>query len=398
MGSDFFASNQNKLTSLFGNVPIVLSANSLMQKRGDMAYSFSQESNFWWLTGINEPDWILIINGDNKYLVAPDIDDSRRIFDGDHDVNSIKATSGIDNVIDKAEGDRIIKELSAKHNKVCTLGADPRRKYYDFHDNPGPKTLSRRLTRLFAEVKDCRPELARLRAIKTKDEIELMQTAIDLSVDAFQEIRKNINSYDHEYQIEADFSRHFRFNGADGHAYEPIIASGINACTLHYSKNNSSIKSGELVLIDVGASRNGYNADITRTYSVGKASARQISVHNAVQKAHYKIIDLLKPGLSFEDYHKKSDEIMRSALEDLGLLNSESDYRKYFPHAISHGLGIDVHESLGGYGDFKPGMTLTVEPGIYMPDESIGVRIEDNILITDSGYINMSAKLSTDLL
>jgi len=120
-------------------------------------------------------------------------------------------------------------------------------------------------------------------------------------------------------------------------------------------------------------------------------------VHAAVQKAHFAIIDLIRPGVTFKDYQDGTDTIMKEALRSLGLLNTPADYRKYFPHAISHGLGIDVHESLGGYKEFQPGMVLTVEPGIYIPEEGIGVRIEDDILVTEAGNENLSAALSTDL-
>ncbi|MBC7565055.1 M24 family metallopeptidase, partial [Candidatus Saccharibacteria bacterium] len=154
---------------------------------------------------------------------------------------------------------------------------------------------------------------------------------------------------------------------------------------------------GEFVLLDIGARLNGYPADITRTYAHGDVSDRHKAVHLAVETAHHKIIALLKPGLNVKDYFHKVDKIMLVALHDLGLLKVEEDYRKYFPHSISHGLGIDVHDSLGGPEAFQPGMVLTVEPGIYIPEEGIGVRIEDDILITENGHENLSAGLPTSL-
>lgn len=186
-------------------------------------------------------------------------------------------------------------------------------------------------------------------------------------------------------------------NGAEGYAYEPIVAAGANALTLHYTRNNNPLPKNGLLLIDAAARVGGYCADITRTYAIGTPTAREVAVHAAVEKAHFAIINLIKPGLALSEYQDKSDEIMKEALRSLGLLKKPEDYRKYFPHAISHGLGIDVHESFGGYTEFMPGMVLTVEPGIYIPEEGIGVRIEDDILVTETGNENLSGDLPTGL-
>ena len=149
--------------------------------------------------------------------------------------------------------------------------------------------------------------------------------------------------------------------------------------------------------MDVGARVDGYAADITRTYAVGEPTKRQVAVHTAVQTAHQRIINLLRPGLELATYLQQVDEIMQQALQSLGLLKTPEDYRRYFPHAISHGLGVDVHASLGQQRYIEAGMVLNVEPGIYIPQENIGVRIEDDILITDKGRRNLSQKLATHL-
>ena len=146
-----------------------------------------------------------------------------------------------------------------------------------------------------------------------------------------------------------------------------------------------------------GARVGGYAADITRTYAIGTPSQREKDVHAEVEKAHRAIIDLIKPGASIKQYSASVDEIMKQALQNLNLFNTPDDYRRYFPHAVSHGLGIDVHDSLGGFETFLPGMVLTVEPGVYIPEEGIGVRIEDDILVTEDGNRNLSAALPTSL-
>ena len=256
------------------------------------------------------------------------------------------------------------------------------------------------LERTFSSVVDCQKELAKLRAIKQPEEIKAIQRAVSLTVKGFNTIKDELKRALHEYELEASFSYGFKHGGGHDHAYDPIIAAGKNACTLHYIENDSKLLARQLVLMDVGARVDGYAADITRTYAKGTPTKRQIQVHQAVESAHYDIIKLLEPGLLVEDYMRSVDSRMKTALQEIGLLKDENDtdtYRKYFPHAISHGLGIDVHDSLGGARYFEPGMVLTVEPGIYIPEEGIGVRIEDDILITKTGHQNLSAKLSTAL-
>ena len=240
--------------------------------------------------------------------------------------------------------------------------------------------------------------MAELRAIKSPEEIAAIRRAVALTVQAFTSVRTQLGEYRHEYEIEADMTRDFRRLDAR-HAYEPIIASGDHAVTLHYIQNSGKLAKTQPVLIDVGARIDGYAADITRTYCL-KPTKRQQAVHRAVEIAHQRIIALLGPDKLVTEYLAEVDDAMKDALSELGLLEDRSDnetYRRYFPHAISHGLGIDVHDSLGAPRYFRPGMVLTVEPGIYIPEEGIGVRIEDDILITEMGHENLSRKLPTGL-
>lgn len=378
---------------------IIIKAHDLIQKVNDTPYPFIQESYFLWLTGISAPDWRLIIDGKNNvsYLVEPYMSDAARLFDGATNADDIKKVSGIDAVINFDEAQALIEKLSNEHDIVYSVGPDPQRDRYDFVLNNGPVALWNELQGQFKVVKDIRPILAKKRAIKSDDEIVSMKHAIDVSIKGFNSLKPALEDQNYEYQLEAQLSHAFRYAGAQGHAYEPIVASGLNACTLHYIKNNDALPENGLVLIDAGARVNGYCADITRTYAIGTPTERQVAVHAAVEKAHHAIIALLGPGKSVKEYHEQVDVIMIQALTSLGLYKKPSDYRKYFPHAISHGLGIDVHDSLGGPTHFKAGMVLTVEPGIYIPEEEIGVRIEDDILITATGYENLSGSLSTSL-
>lgn len=401
MQADFFKENRKKFAYEIHGGVAVLTAYTAMQRGNDAAYEFEQESNFWWLTGINEADWLLILEGASgkSWLVAPNVSESHQIFDGSLSPQEAQDASGVEAVISYDEGQELLRQLAKKHSIAYTLGDHPHAEYFDFHLNPAPKKLHTALKRAFNAVQDCRKELSRLRAIKQPAEIEAIRGAITLTSAAFSDIYNTLSAFASEYEIEAEFTYRFIKNSAQ-HAYDPIVAAGKNACTLHYSQNKAAIKKRQLLLMDVGARKDGYAADITRTYAVGEPTKRQRQVHVAVKTAHEQIIALLEPNLGVEQYQREVDRIMTEALLSLGLMENATDeasYRKYFPHAISHGLGADVHDSLGAPKFLQAGMVLTVEPGIYIPEEAIGVRIEDDILITANGRDNLSKGLSTDL-
>lgn len=398
--ASFFVGNRERVYDELKGGILAVSAYTGMQRSNDMSSPFEQEANFWYLTGIEYADWWLFMDGKRRrsWLVAPSIEEHTQIFDGSLSATGASAISGINDIIDRQEADNWLRQAARTHQLVYTIDTLPHAEYFDFVLNPAPKELKDKLSRIFAKVSDFRSELAKIRAIKQPIEIEAMQSAIDLTVESYKAIRKKISTFKYEYEVEAEFNYDFRRTGAQGHAYDPIVASGVNACTLHYIANNAKMKKTDLLLIDVGAKRFGYSADITRTYALGLPTKRQVAVHDAVRQAQAQIIELIKPNLSVEDYHKKVDEIMQGVLVSLGLIKDADDpaYRKYFPHAIGHGLGIDVHDALGKPRMFMPGMVMTVEPGIYIPEEGIGVRIEDDILVTENGHRNLSAKLSTD--
>ena len=395
MQSEFFRANRQKLTQTLGGGLVVLAAYRPMQSSKDVAAPFLQEANFWYLTGVDEPNWRVIIDGHSgrTVLVRPEKTAVQKIFDGEVSNEVLLKSAAADEIIEEKEFEAYLRDLARRHAVVH--GAQDKTDYGAV-PNPAQKELNAVLRRLFPAVQDCQKELNGLRAIKQPQEIAMMKKAIALTAKAFEQTRLAVAEARHEYELEALFDYEFRRANAR-HAYEPIVAAGANACTLHYINNSARLGKNQLVLLDVGARVNGYAADVTRTYARGVATKRQRQVHSAVQQAQTEIIALLAPNLSVERYVQQVDDIMKRALDSLGLLKRDDDYRRYFPHAISHGLGVDVHESLGGARTFSPGMVLTVEPGIYIPQENIGVRIEDDILITESGHENLSKKLSTDL-
>ena len=270
--NDFFAANRASLaTQLKGGV-IVMSAYSAMQRGNDMSFAFEQEANFWWLTGIEVPDWWLIIDGTRgkSWLAAPTISEAHQIFDGSLSFEQAQVVSAVDSVITHAEALDLLRDLAKKHSTVYALGDQPHAEYLDFVLNPATKKLHDTLDRLFASVQDCRRELAQLRAIKQPQEIAAMKRAINLTTDAFERVQQMLPSLRYEYEVEAEFSYYFRRHGARGHEYDQIVASGGNACTLHYVDNDSKLKKRQLLLLDIGARSGGYAADITRTYALGE--------------------------------------------------------------------------------------------------------------------------------
>lgn len=399
----FFAGNRNKLVELIGEGIFVFTANTKLQQKADSEYRFSQDASFWYLSGINQPDWLLIIDGYNRksYLVQPDIDPVHELFTGALSAEQARKHSGVDHVMSPKQATQLLKELSGTYTSVYGLEPDPYANYYDFSLNPAPVKLWRRLRSLFREAKGCRKSLAQLRACKSVEEIKCIKRSVDLTTTAFRAIKDRMPDFSHEYELEAEFSYYFRRHNAL-HAYEPIVASGMRACTLHYTANSAPISHSELVLIDIGAGMDAYNADVTRTYAADpeRITNRQREVHGAVARAHRDIIATIKPGFELRQYSDYVDGRMKQALIEIGLMTESSDqsiYRRYFPHAISHGLGIDVHESFGGYDELQEGMVFTVEPGIYIPEEGIGVRIEDDILVTKTGFENLSEAIAIDL-
>jgi Xaa-Pro aminopeptidase len=392
-----YIQRRNQLATQLDIQPIVLTAFDAMQQTNDSAAPFVQESSFFWLTGITEPGWMLIIAGENHQLVAADKTDIQRIFDGGISKEEARRVSGVQAVVDASELNAVLQTLARTSEQVFTTLKHPHAEYFDFALNPAIERTHSVLSEIFGEVHDCRRDLSKLKAIKSPEEIDLIKQAIAISIDGFNEVKKTLATASHEYSLEATLTHSFRTAGAQGHAYTPIVATGKNACTLHYVANTDKLPANGLVLIDAGAKVGEYAADITRTLAIGAPSAREAQVHQAVDTARAEIIALIAPGLSFKQYDQRVEAIMRAALDGLGLLNQPEDFYRYFPHAISHGLGIDVHDSLGGYETFQAGMVLTVEPGIYIPEEGIGVRLEDDILVTEEGNTNLTAALPTRL-
>ena len=396
--TDFFTRNrQQLLKALPGDMPLVLTANGLLQRGADSGYAFSQDANFWYLTGIDDPDISLVIDGKRQFLIAPIREGIRATFDGVIDQQHLSQVSGINEVLNEAAGWKRVDELLHKSGRVATLQAAPSYiEQYGMYANPARQRLIERLQmhQPNLELVDIRLELACLRMIKQPAELEALQTAIDITSASLDDsLTGDRQRYAYEYELESAVAQGFRSRGASGHSFEPIVAGGQRACTLHNIANNGRLRADELVVLDVGAEYQHYAADITRTIALQKPTARQQAVYEAVLQVQQQAAELLRPGILLRKYEQQVERLMYKQLKTLGLVKRTNQVRDYFPHATSHFLGLNVHD-VGDYQQpLSAGVVITVEPGIYIADEAIGIRIEDDVLVTDSG-----AKVLSDAL
>lgn len=403
--SSFFINNRKALKDNCSSNAVILSANGLIQKSADQAFHFKQDTNFWYLTGINLPDVLLVITSKEEYLVIPKLDDNRINFDGDINYSDLSKISGIKNIYNEKIGWTKIKEEINKNQKVAALSPLPTRlKHLDFFTQPARRVLIQKLKRFNKniEIEDIRPILARARMIKQDIEIEAIKKAIDITNSSLSEVllSSNLNKYKYAYEIESAINYGFRIRGGSGHGFEPIIASGKNATVIHFSGHDHELVKNQLIVVDVGCEYSFYTADITRTVVYGSATKRQKEVYEAVKKVQKEAFKIIKPGILLKDLENKVEKLIGEQLIGLGLIKSldKKAIRKYYPHSFSHSLGLDTHDSADYMMPLQKNMIITVEPGIYIPEESIGVRLEDDVLLTDNGIINLSSSLKTDLI
>jgi Xaa-Pro aminopeptidase len=398
----FIKNRERFLKQMLPNSIAVIVSNDEVPVNGDALYPFKQNSDLFWISGIGQEDTMVILfpdNPDPKYrqvlvLVRPN--ELKEKWDGKRlRAEEGKAISGITSVVWLDSIDALLQQWIHIADTI----------YLDTNENDRKSSLIRTREYRFADEMMARYPLHQyqrfarimreLRSIKTPLEIEVMQQAVDITKNAFGLVLKTIKPGVMEYEIEAEIWHSFLSQRATGPAYGSIIASGDRARTLHYVANNQECKDGEMVLMDFGAEYGGYCADLTRTVPVnGKFSRRQKTIYNACHHLHDYAKSLLKPGISLVDYTDKVGEEATRQFLKIGLLKKSDTknedpenraYRKYLYHGISHHLGIDVHDLGTRTEPIKAGMVLTVEPGIYIEEEQMGVRIENNVWITKNG-------------
>ncbi|HET8669659.1 MAG TPA: Xaa-Pro peptidase family protein, partial [Candidatus Saccharimonadales bacterium] len=335
--STFFSKNRERLRQLFtGTAPIVITANGLMQQSSDEAYPFHQDPNFWYLTGIDEPGVVLVMDKGKEYLIVPPRETIREQFDGAIDLGMLSRVSGIQSVVYEKEGWKQFEPRLKKVQHVATLGANPRFiEFLGMYTNPARSDLIQRIkdSNPNIELLDLRTHLSRMRMVKQPVEIAAIQEAIDISIDTIKEILrpKQLGKYAFEYEIEADITKGFRRRGASGmfgHAFAPIVASGERSCTMHHFRNDAPLVTGEVLLLDFGARAGHYASDIARTVILGgNPTKRQQAVYDAVREAQDYARSLLKPGVVVKQYEKQMEGFVGEKLRELGLIktiNSET--------------------------------------------------------------------------
>ena len=246
----------------------------------------------------------------------------------------------------------------------------------------------------YLNIKNIYHEIASFRLIKSKEEIELIREAINITDKGIKELMKNSKAGMKEYELEAYFDFTLRSSGVTEYAFHTIAASGKNATVLHYNENNSKLEDGSLVLFDLGAQYKYYNADISRTFPVsGKFTERQKQVYNIVLKAQEAVTAIARPGILFSTLNETAKKILIEGCKEIGLIKEDSEISKYYFHGVSHYLGLDTHDVGRRDLELKSGMVLTNEPGLYIEEESMGIRIEDDLLITEDGCENLSKQI-----
>jgi Xaa-Pro aminopeptidase len=387
------------LSRLGDNCVVILSTNPEQFRNGDVNFAFRPHSDFFYLTGFSEPDAVAIISHHNYAMFLRDKDKTREIWDGKR-LGLADAPSVL-----KLDSAFNINQLEAKLNQLIT---SENRVYFDAK----PCELDAKITRLLSKYQpqSCKKSLGELRLIKDKLEINLMQQAADISVEAHQLAMANVRTNMSECELQSIFDAHFTKNQTQ-HAYTPIVAGGKNACILHYIENNKPLKMGDLVLIDAGCERGYYASDITRVFPVnGKFSAAQSQIYQLVLDAQLAAIACIKPNALITEPHKIACKILQQGLEKLGLLAANEPLSTFYMHGTGHWLGLDVHD-VGDYQQnqqprvFEVGMVVTVEPGIYIRSDDkinpiyhhIGVRIEDDILVTKTGNHVLTGKLIKEI-
>ena len=414
LSSTLFTKNRAKLIELLPPKSLVIiSSNDIMPTNADGTMGFKQNSDLYYLSGLDQEETLLILYPDapedqyKEIAFVKETSELIEIWEG-HKFTKQEAfeISGIKNIQWTSNLDQILKAIVYSAEQIFLIDNE------HIRNSSSVETQNERLN---LEIKEKYPlhKIGRLapllnviRMQKESIEIDALQKAIDITENAFRRILKFTKPGVFEYEVEAEFIHEFIKNRSNGFAYTPIIASGFNACVLHYIENNLVCKDGDMLLLDVGACYANYNADMTRTIPVnGRFTKRQKQVYEAVHDVLNFATQIMTSGTYWVDYQKEVEKYMESKLIDLGLFTRKDVenqdkhqplFKKYFMHGVAHHLGIDVHDVWDKYKPFAAGMVLTCEPGIYIREEGLGIRLENNLLITEKGAVNLMNNIPID--
>ncbi len=399
LNNSLFERNRKKVVKfLQPNSLVVVHSNDQMYRNGDQYFPFRQGSDLFYLTGIDQEKTILTLcpNHPNKelreILFIIESNEKIAVWEGHkYTKEEAEKTSGIKNIKYLSEFESTFRELAIKAEAM----------FLNLNENPKfkPETMSaderfvEKVKKEFPahELERLAPFMKRVRLKKDQEEIELMKEACNITAKAFDRVLKFVKPGVTEYQVEAEITHEFLWNKATGHAYTPIIASGKSACVLHYIENNKTCKDGDLLLMDFGAEYANYASDCTRTIPVnGKFTTRQKECYEAVLRVMKKAITWLTPGTTINRINERVEKLLQEEHIKLGLYTQEDVenqdpknplVKKYYPHGTCHFIGLDVHDVGEKTTVLENGMILTCEPGIYIPEENIGIRIENDVIV-----------------
>ncbi len=409
--ASFFVANRARLAALLPPGALaVLHSNDVMPTNADGVMGFCQNSNLYYASGIDQEESVLLLFPSardpkkREILFVRETSELLEIWEGAKlSKPEAREVSGLETVLWTSEFPRVLRELMIEAQTV----------FLDLNEHARADTTVETRQRRFVEqvrrdfplhpLHRLAPLLTRLRMIKAPEEIEAIRAASRVTESGFRRLLQFVKPGVAEYEIEAELLHEYTRGRSRGWSYSPIIASGKNACVLHYVENNAICASGELILLDVAAETANYRSDMTRTIPAnGRFTPRQRAVYDAVLRVLRACCALLRPGLTPEDYREKSNRLMEAELIDLGLIDAEAVknqdadaplFRQYFMHGMSHHIGIDVHDVSDSALPFAAGMLLTVEPGIYIREEGLAVRLENLILIGETGNEDLMASV-----
>ena len=414
--SKLFKRNRSKFVSqMLPNSIAVFNSNDIFSTGADSTLPFYQHRNIFYLSGVDQEESILILNPNannpahKEILFLKETNDHIAIWEGAKlNKDQAKSSTGIQSIYWLDEFETIFSKLMTNVNIVYFNNNNHYRKAVEMQTREDRFLIWLKSNYPERKIEYSFPIMEKLRGVKEPEEIELIQKACDITEKGFRRVLKFLKPGVMEFHVEAEYSHEFLRNRSKGFAYTPIIASGYNACVLHYINNNMQCKEGDMLLMDVGAEYANYSSDMTRTIPVnGRFTDRQKSVYQAVLNVKNEASKMLIPGTLWEEYHVEVGKLMTSELISLGLLD-KSDiqnqnhknpaYKKYFMHGTSHHMGLDTHD----YGDLKTpmvaNMVFTVEPGIYIPEENLGIRLEDDVVIKNSGTpINLMKSIPIEI-
>ena len=406
----FITNRQRLCTHLKPKSLVILNANDLLPTNADGSMVFKQSTDLFYLTGVDQEETILVLFPDHpdekcrELLFLRETSELIAIWEGDKLTKAqASAAMGIERVHWLSQFETIFRQLIFEADYVYLNQNEHTR------NDSIVQTREARFVRDFKEkyplhkLERLAPLLHQLRALKQPQEVAMLQKAVDITKDGFVRVLKMVKPGVAEYEIEAEFIHEFLRQRSKGFAYTPIIASGKNACVLHYIENSKICQDGDVLLMDVAAEYANYNADMTRSIPVnGRFNKRQRDVYDAVLRVMKAASVMLVSGNFWDEYHREVGKIMESELLGLGLISKHDvekqdplwpAYKKYFMHGTSHFLGLDVHDVGNKYRPFASGMVFTCEPGIYIREEGLGIRLENNILITENGNVDLMAHI-----